>query len=660
MNIYTSRITLCLLFITFALGLTGQRAYKGDLSTHTPAEKAWVDSVFATMDLDHQLGQLIMLRAHSDLGADHIAHVKREITKYHVGGLCFFQGTPEKQLALTNEYQAMSGLPMLISMDAEWGLGMRLPKQTIGFPKQLALGAIRNNELIYDMGAEIARQMHRMGVNVSFSPVLDVNNNPNNPVINTRSFGEDRYNVTMKGYQYMRGLQENGILASAKHFPGHGDTGTDSHYDLPVITHDRARLDSLELYPFRALIRYGIGSIMAAHLQIPALDDRPNRPSSLSVPIVRDLLRKELGFTGLVFTDGLEMKGVTNHYGNGEVEAEAILADSDILLLPESTPDAISAIKRYMSEGKISTADIERKVRRILLSKYRLGLTKATFPSSTNLRGELNSPEAYALKQRLYENAMTLVRDSERLVPIRNLERGKVVAVHVGTNMQTAFSRRIDDYTEATHLNVGYNPSTANRNRIVNAVSADDNVIVALYSDGSRFLEKVPIGPNAIALLRALDAKARLTITVFGNPYSLSALDGFGTVLMAYSRDDVAQDAAVQGLFGANKINGRLPITASPSAAFNAGLETAATFRMGYSSPEAVGMDGNRLAAKVNVLAQEAMRKRATPGMVVLVARNGKIVYEKGFGHHVKSATYTPPISTTWPASPKSAPVRYR
>lgn len=625
---------------TFALVLWAtvaahaQRAYRGDLSTHTTEEKAWVDSVFQTMDLDRQLGQLIMLRAHSDRGADHIAHVKAEIKKYHVGGLCFFQGTPEKQLELTNEYQRLSELPMMISMDAEWGLGMRLPDQTISFPKQLALGAIRNNELIYAMGAEIAREMHRLGVNVSFSPVLDVNNNPNNPVINTRSFGEDRYNVTMKGYQYMRGLQENGILASAKHFPGHGDTGSDSHYSLPVIAHKRARLDSLELYPFQALIRYGIGSIMAAHLQIPALDSRPNRPSSLSKPIVYDLLRQEMGFTGLVFTDGLEMKGVTDHYGNGEVEAEAIAAGSDILLLPESTPDAITAIKRYIGEGKITTADIERKVRRILLSKYRLGLTKATYPSPTNLRGQLNSPEAYALKQTLFENAMTLVRDSERLVPVKDLERGRIVTIHVGLNSPTPFSRRVDDYAKAVHLNTGYQVSKADRQRIVDAVKSEDKVIVALYSDGSRFIEKVPIGPEALGLLRALDAKAELIISVFGNPYSLGGLDGFGTVLMAYSRDDVAQDAAAQALFGANRITGRLPVTASPSAPFNSGVETAANFRMGYAEPEAVGIDGNLLAAKVNILAQEALKKKATPGMVVLVARNGKIIYEKGFGYH--------------------------
>ena len=623
-----------LILLVAVSSLTAQRAYVGDLSTHTSAEGRWVDSVFATMDLDRQLGQLIMLRAHSDRGADHIAHVKREIKQYHVGGLCFFQGTPEKQLSLTNEYQALSGLPLMVSMDAEWGLGMRLPEQTISFPKQIALGAIRNNELIYDMGAEIARQMHLMGVNVSFSPVLDVNNNPNNPVINTRSFGEDRYNVMAKGYQYMKGLQENGILASAKHFPGHGDTGVDSHYDLPVIKHGRARLDSLELYPFRALIRYGIGSIMAAHLQIPALDDRQNRPTSMSVPVITDLLRHELGFTGLVFTDGLEMKGVTNHYGNGEVEAEAIMADSDILLLPESTPAALSAIKRYIAEGKITEADIEKKVRRILLSKYRLGLDRKTFPRPENLRGRLNSPEAFALKQRLFEHAMTLVRDSEKLVPVQPKARGKVVTVHIGQRHPTPFSRRVDDYAKTTHLSTSYKVSKADRQRIESAVSAGDQVIVALYSDGSRFLEKVPVGPEVLGLLRALDAKAELILSVFGNPYSLSALDGFGTVLMAYSRDDVAQDAAAQGLFGANKINGRLPVTASPAAAFNAGLETAATFRMGYANPEAVGIDGNLLDAKITQLAKQAMIRKATPGMVVLVGRNGKIVYEKGFGRH--------------------------
>ena len=616
---------------------SAQQVYRGDLSQRSAEEDHWVDSVYQSMSEDERLGQLFMIRAHSDLGADHVASVKQQIEQYHVGGLCFFQGTPEKQLQLTNAYQRLSKLPMMVSMDAEWGLGMRLPDQTVSYPKQLALGAIRNNQLLYDMGTEIARQMHRMGVNVSFSPVLDVNNNPDNPVIATRSFGEDRYNVTAKGYMYMKGLQDHGILASAKHFPGHGDTDVDSHLDLPVIPHGRARLDSIELYPFRALIRYGIGSMMAAHLQIPALDPRPNRPSSLSKPIVTDLLRKELGFTGLIFTDGLEMKGVTKHYGDGEVEAEAIAAGSDILLLPEDIAASFKAIKRYVAEGKITPAGIEEKVRRILLAKHRLGLTAPAFPPLKNLRASLNDDRAVSLKQELFVAAMTLVRDHERMIPLQQPRSGKFVSLRIGMAKPTAFTKRLDDYGKITHLTTGTAPTATETKQILDRIKADDVVLVSLYSDGSRFIEKVPISAGVLSLLRAIDAKAQLALTVFGNPYSLAKLDDFGTLLEAYTRDEVAQDAAAQALFGANRITGRLPVTASKRTPYNAGLETTANYRMGYANPETVGLDGEQLMADVDDIAEEAIRQRATPGMVVLVARHGKIVFEKAYGHH----TYT-------------------
>lgn len=615
--------------------LAAQKPYVADLSFMTPAEEARVLRVLDNMTLDQQIGQLIMLRAHSNLGADHVAHVKREIEQYHVGGLCFFQGTPSGQLALTNDYQDLSEVPLMVSMDAEWGLAMRLPDQTIGFPKQLALGAIRDNTLLYEMGSEIARQLHRLGVHVSFSPVLDVNNNPDNPVINTRSFGEDRYNVTVKGYQYMRGLQENGILASAKHFPGHGDTGVDSHYDLPVISHDRARLDSLELYPFQALVRYGIGSIMAAHLQIPALDDRPNRPSSLSRPIVYDLLRREMGFTGLVFTDGLEMQGVTKHYGNGEVEAEAIAAGSDILLLPESTPDAVNAIKRYIREGKITEAQIREKARRVLLSKDRLGILESVpRPSTANLLADLNTQAAEDLKLELYQAAMTLVRDTEELVPLAKPANGRLTVVHVGEAAPNNLSRTLDKSLTINHVNVSTGVSAAERAKVLNNVKAGDRVVVALYSDGSRFLEKVPIGSGVLSLLRAVDERAELVVTVLGNPYSLKSLDAFGTVLQAYSRDRVAQTAAARALVGTQRIDGRLPVTASAGSAFNAGTERSPIMRMGSASPEAMGIDGRKLTASIDALAGEAMRKKATPGMVALVAKGGNVVFEKAYGYH--------------------------
>lgn len=636
MKAFPSFFGLLIALATVTGGLYAQQAYYGDLSIYADVERSWVDSVYNSMTDDQRLGQLFMIRAHSDRGPDHVASVKRQIENYHVGGICFFQGTPEKQLELTNDYQRLSRLPLMVSMDAEWGLGMRLPEQTISFPKQLALGAVRDNQLIYDMGAEIARQMHRLGVNVSFSPVLDVNNNPNNPVIATRSFGEDRYKVTAKGYMYMKGLQDNGILASAKHFPGHGDTDVDSHYDLPVIPHRRGRLDSIELYPFRALVRYGIGSVMAAHLQIPTLDKRPNRPSSLSTPIVTDLLRKELGFTGLIFTDGLEMKGVTKHYGNGEVEAEAIAAGSDILLLPEDIEASFAAIKRYLREGKIQPAQIEEKVRRVLLSKYRLGLTreKLRLPALANLRAELNTPTALALKQTLFEAAMTLVRDDEDLAPVKDLERGRLHSLRIGQSEETVFTRRLDDYAQLTHLSASATPTAAEKRRILNRIEEDDLVLVSLYSDGSRFIEKVPMSPELLSLLRGIDEKARLIVTVFGNPYSISALDAFGTVLVAYTVDEVAQDAAAQALFGANRITGRLPVNASPNAPLNAGLETTANFRMGYAKPESVGMNEWLLASRTDELARQALQSKATPGMVVLVAKNGKIVFERAYGHH--------------------------
>ena len=628
-----------LLFLSLPLTvLFAQQVYRGDLSQLSPTEQRWVDSVYQAMSEDERLGQLFMIRAHSDLGADHEASVERQIKEYHVGGLCFFQGTPEKQLELTNRYQAQSKLPLMVSMDAEWGLGMRLPDQTVSYPKQLALGAIRNNQLIYDMGAEIARQMHRLGVNVSFSPVLDVNNNPNNPVIATRSFGEDRYNVTAKGYMYMKGLQDNGILASAKHFPGHGDTDVDSHLDLPVISHSRARLDSIELYPFRALIRYGIGSMMAAHLQIPALDPRPNRPSSLSKPIVTDLLRKDLGFTGLIFTDGLEMKGVTKHYGDGEVEAEAIAAGSDILLLPEDIGASFRAIKQYLAEGKITQAGLEEKVRRVLLAKYRLGLTNPTFPAVAGLRADLNNARAESLKQELFEAAMTLVRDEAGLVPVQTPTDGKIVSLQIGASKTMPFTERLDDYGQITHLIAGNKPTATEQKQLLDRIKPGDVVLASLYSDGSRFIEKVPLSTEILALLREIDGRAKLVLTVFGNPYSLKALDPFGTVLEAYTRDEVAQDAAAQALFGANRITGRLPVTASAKSPYNAGLETAANFRMGYGSPESVDMDGELLTRRVDAIAAGAIRQKATPGMVVLVARNGKIVFEKAYGHH----TYSP------------------
>ncbi len=627
-----------MLFIAFGLlfpsSATAQAPYNGNLSLLQTQEAAWVDSVYASMSFEEQLGQLFMIRAHSNLGADHVAQVEKLIKEYHVGGLCFFQGTPEKQVELTNRYQQMTKLPLLVSMDAEWGLGMRLPDHTISFPKQLALGAIQDNRLIYDMGAEIARQLRRMGVHVSFSPVLDINNNPNNPVIATRSFGEDRYNVTIKSYHYMKGLQDHGVMACAKHFPGHGDTDVDSHYDLPLIRHSRARLDSIEMYPFKALAGYGIGSFMAAHLAVPALDERNNRPTSLSKYTLTDLLRGEMHFAGLVFTDGLEMEGVTKYFSDGEVEAESLLAGNDILLLPESTPAAFAAIKRYLQEGLLQPKDIEEKVRRVLVAKYRLGLTSPQQIPTANLRSDINNPAAYSLKQALFQASVSLLRDKDKLVPIKGLGDKRLASLQIGVEGSSSFVKRLSDYADIKQLKSDASPTGASIASLVGQLEQSDIVVASLYSDGSRFIEKVPISKEVLSLLRQVQARAQLILVVFGNPYSLKALDEFETLLINYSRDEVAQDATAQALFGVHPISGRLPVTASLKARVNSGIRTAKAYRLGYSRPGKVGILEEQLQKEMAEIAASCIQDKAAPGLVALVARKGEIIFQEAYGYH--------------------------
>jgi beta-N-acetylhexosaminidase len=598
-----------------------------------PKEKMWVDSVFNALSADERLGQLFGIRAHSDLGSKHIAEVEAIIRKYKVGGLCFFQGTPEKQAELINRYQALSDLPLMISIDGEWGLGMRMKKSTISFPRQLMLGAIKDNDLIYDFGVEVARQMKRVGVHVNFAPVVDINNNPANPVIHTRSFGEDRDNVAVKSYMYMKGMQDNGIMACAKHFPGHGDTDVDSHYDLPKIMHSRSRLDSMELYPFSILARKGIGSMMIAHLEVPALEERPNRPTTLSRNTVTNLLRKEMGYDGILFTDALEMKGVTKHFAPGQVEAEALLAGNDVLLLPEDMEAAIREIKRYLKEGKLSQAQLDESVKRILHAKYQLGLADFTPIETINIRAELNTNEARALKQKLIENALTLVRNKNELIPFKKLDDLKLGSISLGTTQKTAFQARMDNYAQIEHFQNKKTISADRKKYLISQLKEKDIVIVGIHGMSGNAGKNYGISDDEIDFIQSLGEHTKVVVTVFGTPYSLKFFDDNDWVLEAYQDELVAQDAAAQSLFGGFPLRGRLPVTASQKSKFNTGLETVSLFRLGFSIPEAVGMASDSLG-KIKELAQEGIESRAFPGCVVLAVKDGKIIYEEAFGHH--------------------------
>ena len=607
-------------------------------------ENEWVNTIYDGMTLDERIGQLFSIRAHSNLGKKHTDWVEEQIRKYHVGGMTFFQGTPEKQAQLTNRYQAMSKVPLMIAVDAEWGLGMRFKEDGVSFPYQLTLGAIQDNRLLYEMGKEVARQCRRIGIHVNFAPVVDINNNPNNPVINVRSFGEDRYNVAAKSYMYMQGMQDGNIIACAKHFPGHGDTDVDSHFGLPVISHNRHRLDSLEMFPFRVLSQHGVKSMMVAHLSIPAIDTTEHIPTSLSPKAVTGILKNEIGFQGLIFTDALEMEGVSKYFAPGEVAAKSLMAGNDILDLPGDIGKCVSEIKRYIKEGRLPESRIEESVKKVLRAKYRLGLNHYQPIKTTNIRAELNTPKAYALKRKLIQNAMTLVRNDKNLIPFQHLDKTSFASISIGAKSTTKFQRTLSFYKKMPHHHAPKKLSVAKQKRLINLVKNKDIVIVSLH-DLSRHAKKdFGLTSEIKTFVEALRKETTVVLVHFGSPYALKYFDNVNHLLQAYAEDEDSQDIAAQALFGAFAMDGRLPVTASPKSKFNTGLPTQSLLRLGFNIPAGVGMDANTLA-KIDALVLEAMNEKATPGGVLLVAKDGQIVYNKAYGYFTYSKKR--PVTTT-------------
>ena len=600
-----------------------------------PREAAWIDSVFNALSEEERLGQLFMIRAHSDKGPEFEQQVEDIVRTYHVGGLCFFQGTPERQAELTNRYQALSDrLPLLISMDAEWGLGMRLKETAISYPKQLMLGAIHDNRLIYDMGRDLARQCQRLGVHLSFSPVADINNNPANPVINDRSFGEDRNNVTAKCFQYMMGLQDGGVMAAAKHFPGHGDTGVDSHFDLPVITHDLQYLDSVELFPFRAMSQFGIGGIMVAHLNVPAVDPRPNRPTTLSRAVVTDLLRERLGFEGLIMTDAMEMQGVAKYFKPGYADLEALRAGNDMIVLPGDVGAAIAAIQSALAADSLDRKQVEASVKRILRVKYRLGLNRPQRVDVANIRRDLHRPESLLLKRRLIENALTLVRDRAGIVGFEQVEGRRLATLALGDTNRTVFQTTCGFYAPLAHFNTSKEIDSTQAALLLDTLWQYDAVLVSLHDMSRRPDIQFGLTASELDFIKRLGERCTVVLTIFGNPYCLQYFDEVPVVLEAYNEDPATQEIAAGALFGAIDLQGHLPVTASANARYNQGItKLYASKRMGYDLPEAVGLNSDTLRL-MDTLVAELIADGAAPGCQLLVARNGKVVWHKSYGRY--------------------------
>lgn len=588
-------------------------------------EARWVNEKLAAMSKNARLGQLFMVGAYPTQGASDENVVLTTIKEHEIGGLIFFRGQADQIARLTNRYQSQSKIPLMMSMDAEWGTNMRVSRAT-KFPRQLMMGALQNNALIYEFGKAVAQECRAMGIHINFAPVVDVNNNPANPVIGDRSFGENRENVTAKAYQYIRGLQDHGVMACAKHFPGHGDTNVDSHKDLPIIRHSLQRLDSVEFYPFKNLIQHGVQSVMVAHLHIPALDATPNLPVTLSKPTITGLLKEKMGFKGLIFTDALNMRGVTKHYKDGETDVKALLAGNDVLLVTQDIPNAKKRIYEAVDSNLITWEEIDNRVRKILHAKYRLGLHQYSPVAATGVANRLNLSENKALKQDIVSQALTLV-DPSKILP---LSTKNTACISVGTQKgMTTFQQELKKYG----INQHYTANGAVSKSRLKALSKKKTVIVAVHNISRSSGKRFNISKNIEQFVQELSKKTKVIVVAFGTPYALRYFSSAQAAVVAYNGEEMTERLTARAVAGALPFRGRLPVTASSVFKYGMGKDTDVQKMPYASSPESVGLSTSILK-RIDKIAAEMIREKAAPGAQVLVAKNGQIAFHRAYGNY--------------------------
>ena len=594
------------------------------------AQEKWVDSILNSMTIDQKMGQLFMIQAYSNLDTVHENKIKEMIQKYYVGNLIFMQGTPSKQVQLTNTYQSLSKIPLMIGFDGEWGLDMRL-QNTYRFPWNMTLGAIQDNTLIRKFGEHLGRHAKRVGIHVNFAPVVDINTNPLNPIIGNRSFGENKQNVTQKAIAFSQGMQGEGVLANAKHFPGHGDTATDSHLKLPVLTFDRQRLDSVELYPYKRVFDAGMASVMTAHLSIPVLESNPKLPTSLSSRVVTDLLKEELGFLGLIFTDGLNMKGAADYSSSAEIDLAAVLAGNDVLLIPQDVPATISLMKNSIQTGVLSPERIDESVRKILLAKYKVGLHLYKPIDTLNLIKDLNTIEDEVLHRELVKNSITIIKNKKNILPIEDLKKHKKIAyVALGDDTGDQFLDALAKYSKIHKVD------SNNLNEVIDTLEDFDLVVVGFHKSNAHPWKPYEFSNQELVWLHEIARKNKTILAVFASPYSLLNIKSFNNleaVLVAYQNSEIAQEITAQTIFGAIEASGKLPVSIKNEFPVGTGIITKSLQRLQYSIPEAVGMSSKKLA-RIDSVATVVLEEKMSPGLQVLVARKGVVVYEKSFGYH--------------------------
>lgn len=542
------------------------QVYKDTTSPKIDHRTVWVDSIYANMGLNEKIGQLFMVAAYSNRNQDHVDTIQKLIEKQHIGGVIFFQGGPVRQARLTNLYQSKAKVPLLVGIDGEWGLNMRLDS-TARYPYNMTLGAIKDNTIIKQIGEQMGADCNRMGIHINFAPSVDVNINSKNPVIGVRSFGENKINVTEKAWAYVEGIQSTGILTTAKHFPGHGDTDTDSHFALPVIPFSEQRIDSVELYPYKELIRKGVTGVMVAHLNVPSYESNSKKPSSLSYTIITELLKEKLGFEGLIYTDALNMKGAAN-FGKqtGDVDVLAFKAGNDVLLFTENAPRAISKIIEAYNNNEITEARLAHSVKKILRAKYDVGLNHYTPIKIDHLVEDLNQESRAKLYKTAIENAITVVKNTDNLLPLSSSTKNKIAFIKLGDGIGTSFLEDLKAIGPMTDL------SNLSRERLLKELSNHEQVLISYHRKNWRLT--TPISNTDKQLIETIAQNNKVILTVFASQYSLVStnLKDVESVVISYENTMAAQKSTANILFGKQQAQGHLPASISTIYPVNTGI----------------------------------------------------------------------------------------
>lgn len=553
--VYTSLF----IFLFLSSKITAQYQPKNMSKEDLKKAHQWVDKTYRTLSQDEKLGQLFIVALYTNKGENEINNVRNIVLNDKIGGLILMQDDAAREITLVNEFQQKSKIPLMIGMDAEWGLFQRIATAH-KFPWAMTLGAIQDKKLIEQMSAKIAEDCHRMGINWDFAPVVDVNTNPNNPIIGNRSFGSEVNNVISSALAYSNGLQDNNILAAIKHFPGHGDTSTDSHLDLPVVSHNSERLNNIELAPFKALMNKGIGGVMVAHLYVPALESGKGIPASVSKNIITGLLKDKLGYKGLIITDALNMGAVANKYKPGELDAMAFKAGNDIMLFSQGVANGKKLIQQAIDNGEIPQSRVEESVKKILLTKYFLGLYQYTPKNPENINTDLNNDSHKVLVQNLYSNALTLLKDEKKLLPLT----GKQV-----------YYVPLEEAPYQTFANqLGSNVIIKKADEI-NTIPANSTVIVGFHKDNSTAYKPYKISAESKKVLADLTNNQNVILNVFGSAYALKDIDisKVSTVLVSYENNDDSMTATANALNGKSKIWGRLPVLVNDKLKAGMGMD---------------------------------------------------------------------------------------